>query len=130
MSENKKAAENARKAGTYLFSAACGAACSVVLLLIFAAAMYVLGLPPSMAGTMSFVSFAAGCALSGLICGLIKRKNGLRNGVICALALFLPLVLISALSGSLSGEGVIPALLAALSSSCIGSVIGVNRRER
>ncbi len=130
MSGNKKAADTAKKAGTYIFSTVCGALCSGVLLLVFAAAMYILGLPPSMADSLSVIAFAAGCVLSGLICGLIKRKNGLRNGVICALALFLPLALISALSGNLSGSGIIPELITALLASCIGSVIGVNRRER
>lgn len=130
MSGNKKSADTVKKAGTYIFSTVCGAVCSGVLLLVFAAAMYILGLPPSMADALSLISFAAGCALSGLLCGLIKRKNGLRNGVICALALFLPLALISALSGSLSGGGIIPELLTALAASCTGAVIGVNRRER
>ncbi len=130
MSVNKKPGLLYKTAAAFLFSTLCGTAASAILLILFTGVMYGLGLPPSIAGALSFAAFAAGCALSGFICGIIRQHRGLKIGAVCALLMILPLIAVSALSGNLTGAGVIPKLITALCSSCIGSVIGVNRKRR
>ena len=129
MSVNKKNSDNIKRAAAYAFSVFCGIAATAALIMLFSGVMYAFGLPPDMAGTMSLLSFAAGCALCGFVCGCIKQRGGLRIGFICA-ALMCGIVLaFSVFSGNFTGAAAVPKLLAAVTSACIGAVFAVNRRR-
>ena len=130
MSVNKKSDETMKKAGTYLFSTLCGAVLSGVLIAAFTGLMYVLGFPPETAGFLSVTAFAAGCLLSGFICGRIKRRRGLVCGLICAAAALAAVFTVSLISGNVSGSYAVMKVIVAALSSCTGSVIGVNSRAQ
>jgi len=117
-----------KKLFTYLFSTACGAAVSGIMVLLSAFVAYILGFKRDMAGGMAFVALAAGCFVSGLICGLIKRRGGLRSGAICAAAMLVPLLLISLFTDGFTGGETVVKIASMLIASCTGAVIGVNRR--
>lgn len=128
LSGNRKNNETVKKIGTYIFSAVCGFAAAGALLALFSAAMYALGMPPQTAGGMSLFAFAAGCMLSGFVCGSIKRHGGLRAGAICAAVMSAVVLSVSMISGNATGGLAVIKLLTALAASCTGAVLGVNRR--
>lgn len=131
MSVNKKTAGLTKKAASFVFSALCGYIASTLVILVFSAAMYVLGLPPRMADVLSIVSFGAGCFICGLICGIIKKRGGLKSGVICAAVMTAPILFVSAVADSFSPGEAAAKLTAACICCCAGSVVGVNTcRER
>ena len=128
MSENKKNYDELKKVSTYLLSFLCGTAASGILLALFSLAMYILGLPPEIAGALSFIAFAAGCILSGFVCGSIKRRRGLRCGIVCAAAMLCVPLTVSLISGSFTGLSLVPKLIGAVTGACTGAVLGVNRK--
>ena len=128
LSVNKKTGETLKKAGTYAFSTVCGALAAALLAAAFSSVMYILGLPPEIAEPLALIAFAAGCLLSGLVCGLIKGRGGLKNGLICALIMTAAVASVSLIAGGFDGSAAPSKLVTAVLSSCIGSVYGVNRK--
>ena len=128
LSVNKKTHDTVKRAGTFVFSVLCGMLSCGVLLLLFSAVMYVLGLLPEIAGVLALVSFAAGCLLAGFICGSIKQHGGLKAGLICALLMTSAVVIGSLFTGGFSGGSALVKLISAVISSCTGAVLGVNRK--
>ena len=129
MSVNKKTNDNIKRAAAYVFSALCGTAASAALILIFSGIMYAVVLPPHTAGVMSFIAFAAGCMLCGFICGCIKKRGGLKIGLISAVIMTFAVIAVSFFTGNLTGTAAFAKSASALCASCIGSVVGVNRRR-
>ena len=128
MSVNRKKELLLKKAGAYGFSVICGIMCSCLLATALSGIMYVLGASPQTAGVLSAGAFAAGCFAAGFICGYIKKKGGLRVGVICAEVMSAVLMVVSALSGNLTGSETLSKLIVSVVSSCAGAVVAVNRR--
>lgn len=128
MSVNKKTHDTVKRAGTFVFSVMCGMLSCGVLLLLFSAVMYVLGLLPEIAGVLALVSFAAGCLLAGFICGSIKQHGGLKAGLVCALLMTSAVVIGSLFTGGFSGGSALVKLISAVIASCTGAVLGVNRK--
>ena len=117
-----------KKLFTYIFSVICGLLTSGLLIMLFAFIEYALGMKRDMAGGMAFLAFAAGCLVSGLICGLIKHRGGLKIGAVCAAAVLLLTVTVSLISGGFSGGELLMKTVTALVAACTGAVIGVNRK--
>lgn len=130
LSANRRVNENVKKAAAYLFAALCGILVSGAFLALFSGVMYVLSMPPETAGAMSLISLAAGCVCAGYVCGAIKRRGGLRAGLICAALISAFTLLVSALTGNLTGAFAAARLITAAASSCTGSVYAVNRTPR
>ena len=128
LSAKGKEHDRTKKAAAYVFSAACGAVSSAVMTAAFAAVMYILGLPPRSAGTMSFFAFAAGCFVCGFVCGSIKKRRGLVIGAVCALIMTAVTFGISLAAGEITAGTAWIKPIAALAASCTGAVWGVNRR--
>lgn len=126
MSVRKKNSAAIRLAASYILPVLCGFAVSAVLSLLAAGVMYALGMPPSSSGFLSFAALAAGAFTAGLLCGLIRRRGGLKRGALCSALFLVPLLIISALTGNLTGEALIAKALSVLMCSCTGAVIGVN----
>ena len=129
LSVNKKNNDNIKRVAAYAFSVVCGIAASAALILLFSGVMYAFGFPPGTAGTMSLLAFAAGCALCGFVCGCIKQRGGLRIGLICAGFMCAAVLAGSLVTGEFTGGMLVPKLLTAAVSACIGSVCAVNRRR-
>jgi putative membrane protein (TIGR04086 family) len=113
---------------TYIFSTACGALAAAIMVLLLALVSYILGFKRDMAGGMAFAALTGRCFVSGLICGLIRKRGGLISGAVCAAAMLIPLLLISLFTGGFSGSEIIVKTASMLTASCTGAVIGVNRR--
>lgn len=127
MSVNKRSDEKLKRAGTYVFSLLCGAAAAGILLAAFPALMYALEMPPESAGVFAFTALAAGCLVSGFVCGSIKRRGGLRCGLICAGLISAVLLAVSLITGNADGSSAAARLLTTAAGCCTGAVIGVNR---
>ncbi len=112
---------------TYILAAVCGILTTAALTALFAAVAYTLQMKRDMAGGMAFLAFAAGCFVSGLICGLIKKRGGLRVGAVCAVVLLVPALAVSLISGSFTGAELAAKTISALLASAVGAVIGVNK---
>ncbi len=130
LSENKKNNAAIKLAASYILPLLCGTAVSAVLIALSAWLMCVLGLPHSTAGGASFVALAAGTLASGALCGLIRRRGGLKCGAICGILFLLPMLVISAVSGNISGSAFAGKILTIMLVSCIGGVLGVNAGHR
>lgn len=102
---------------------------SAAFILLFALCSYVLGLRREMAGGMAVLAFAAGCFVSGLLCGLIKRHGGLASGAVCAAVMLVITAAVSLLTGSFTGAELPGRCVCAVLSACTGAVIGVNRQK-
>lgn len=126
MSEQRN--ELMKRAGTYVFSTALGAAAAVLLLLLFALVMYALQLPLSISGFLALFSLGTGCMLSGYVCSRIKKHSGLRHGFRCAVILLALCLLGALLFGEVKGADSIAKVLTSVITGCTGGVLGVNRR--
>ncbi|MCR4780217.1 MAG: TIGR04086 family membrane protein [Ruminiclostridium sp.] len=114
---------------TYTIPTLCGVAVSAALIALLALCSYVLGFRRDMAGGMALTAFAAGCFVSGLLCGLIKRRGGIAAGAVCAAAMLALTAAVSLLTGNFTGTELAGRSLCALAAACTGSVIGVNRER-
>lgn len=114
---------------TYTIPAVCGVLVSAALVMLCALISYMLGFRRDTAGGMALLAFAAGCFVSGLLCGLIKRQGGLKAGAVCAAIMLTLTAAVSLLSGNFTGTELPGRCLCALLFACAGSVIGVNRRR-
>ena len=113
---------------TYLLSAALGAAAGGLVLLLFSLVIWLLQLPVELGGALSLLAFGAGCLVSGVTAGAVRRAGGLLGGLKAALALFLVLVIITFFMGEMSGEFLLGRLTVTVICGSVGGVIGVNRR--
>ncbi|MCL2019333.1 MAG: TIGR04086 family membrane protein [Oscillospiraceae bacterium] len=112
----------------YLLSAIFGAAAGGLSIPFFSFLIWFLQLPVSFSGTFSLMAFGFGCLISGVSAGILKRRNGILNGVRAALILLLVLIIIAFLLGNLSGELILGRLVTAVLCGSVGGVIGVNRK--
>ena len=118
-----------KKIITYTIPTVCGAFVSAALIMLSAAVSFMLGLKRDSAGGMAAAAFAAGCFVSGLLCGLIKKQGGLKAGAVCAGIMMIITAAVSLLSGSFTGAELPGRCICALLFACAGAVIGVNRRR-
>jgi putative membrane protein (TIGR04086 family) len=114
---------------TYIISTLCGTGASAALTALFALAAYAVGFRRDMAGGMAVLAYAAGCFVSGLVCGLIKRHKGLVSGAVCGALMLSLTAAVSLLTGNFTGAGLPGRAVCALLAACTGAVIGVNRRD-
>lgn len=118
-----------KKIFTYIFSAVCGILTAAALTALFAALAFALQMKRDMAGGMAFIAFIAGCFVSGLLCGLIKKRGGLKIGAVCGGVLLILSLSVSVISGNFTGAELAAKTAAALLAGCTGAVIGVNRKS-
>ena len=130
MAVDKRYSDTAKKAGTYIFSTICGMALSLLMIVISAYIMRGFDLPPAAAGLLALISFGAGCLISGLICGRIKRSRGLRHGFRCAVIMLFIVMLGALFGGRMDGSAALAKIITAVICGCTGGVIGVNRDDR
>ena len=118
-----------KKILTYTIPAVCGTAVSAVLILLFALCSYAVGFRRDTAGGMAVLAFAAGCFVSGLLCGLIKRRGGLAAGAVCAAVMLGLTAAVSLLTGSFTGTELPGRCVCALRAAGTGAVIGVHSKR-
>ena len=101
--------------------------------LLTLAAAAVIALPLSftdiaadMAGAAAIACMAAGAFICGRTGGAIRRRNGLKTGMLCGALYFIPLMIISVIAGA-AGSIMLPVkALVCLAFSAAGGVAGVN----
>ncbi len=110
-----------------LLSAAIGLAVIFVCVLLFAAATYFLLENMDYNGFFSSASEAVGAFAGSFICGKYRRRNGLREGICCALLIFGILSVFGLIfTGGIPG---IKNLLLLSVSGAAGGVYGVNSKR-
>ncbi|MBD5115311.1 MAG: TIGR04086 family membrane protein [Ruminococcaceae bacterium] len=110
----------------FAISVAIGAASVFAALLISAAVVYMMQLPVEICGVFGVISLAFGCMAAGYALGRKKQRQGLKQGFLCGIALFLLCVFGSLIFGSVSAAGFFGRLVACVISGAVGGVIGVN----
>ncbi len=103
--------------------------CAVFLLtfLIASGIIYFVDLKRSMVYPAAIFSFCLSAFISGVLCGLKQRKNGLLNALIYVTPINIIIVLISLVFNNFSFDAnVLVSLLLMIISSIMGGIIGVN----
>ena len=114
----------------YIASAVLGAIAAGIALLLFALAVFLMGLPLEYSGFFSALAFGIGCLVAGFAAGAFKRQGGLRSGILAALMFALPVVLFGGALGGLISvitSATFNKLVIAVGCGALGGVLGVNK---
>ena len=106
-----------------------GALAAVTVLLLTSAVMFVLQLPADWGYIMGLVSLSTGCFVSGYVLGRKKRRGGIKQGLLCGLALFLLCLIGGLIFGSVTAGGFFAKLSVCVIAGVAGGVMGVNNRS-
>lgn len=106
-----------------------GALTSIACVLLFALVTWALQLSVELSGKFGLFALGCGCLICGIIGGRYKRHAGLLTGLSAALLLFLPVVLVSLITGGFSGELFLSRLVTTIICGAVGGVIGVNHKQ-
>lgn len=129
LSVKKSYRELLRRMSTYILSTAAGTGVSVILLLSFAALMYAFTLPLYFSGYLALVALGAGCIVSGIVAGRIKKRCGLKVGFRCGVIMLVLCALGALIFGRFDGSYALVKTITVVITGCCGGVIGVNRRR-
>lgn len=112
---------------TFIISAAIGAIITFATLFILAVIMHICEIESKYASAISSIGLAVGTFFGGYIYSKKRAQKGLLNGFLMALALFLPIAIISLLTGTVN-LNILTALhlIIMLLSGGIGGIFGVN----
>lgn len=129
MSIKKNYRELLSRMSTYILSTTVGAGVSVIFLLSFATLMYAFTMPLYFSGYLALVALGAGCIVSGIVAGRIKKRCGLKVGFRCGVIMLALCALGSLIWGRLDGSAALVKTITVVITGCCGGVIGVNRRK-
>jgi len=129
MTSRKSGQSGTRKFRAYITAVVLGIFASGAALLLSSLIIYLFGLPVVYGKFFALASFGAGSAVSGFAAGVIKRQNGIASGIKAALLFMLPIILISYITGNLTGEDSLTRFIAAVLCGAAGGVIGVNKNN-
>lgn len=113
----------------YILSLVIGAFFALLALLVFSAALWILGMPVELGGVFASLSFGTGCLAAGIAIGRIKKHGGLSKGFKAGLIMLLPVIPAALISGGLTAEHLAGRLAIAVLCGMVGGVIGVNKRS-
>ena len=105
---------------------AVGAAAAAIVLLLAALVMFALQLPGETGYAMGLLSLSVGCLASGYVLGRKKQRSGIKQGVLCGMAMFLVCLVGGVILGSVTVGGIFVKLGICLGTGVVGGVIGVN----
>jgi len=111
----------------FLFSTVVGIIAGALTLPIFSLIMWFLQLPITFGEGFALTAFGVACLAGGFAAGKLKRHYGLLNGLKAGFLLFLMLVAVSFVLGSLTGEFFIGRLTVTVICGSAGGVLGVNK---
>lgn len=103
-----------------------GAFAAIAFLLLTSLAVFMLQLPSGWGYVMGLVSLAAGCLTAGYVLGRKKKRSGIKQGVLCGMALFLLCLIGGVIFGSVTAGGFFAKLTVCLIAGIAGGVLGVN----
>ena len=129
MSVKKSYRELFGRIRTYILSTAVGAGVSVILLLSFAALTYAFTMPLYFSGYLALVALGAGCIVSGIVAGRIKKRCGLKVGFRCGVIMLALCAFGALIFGKLDGSAALVKTITVVITGCCGGVIGVNRKR-
>lgn len=102
-----------------------------VCLFVFGEIAVKIDLPDGIMSVMAQISLAAGCFAAAYTVSKQRRRNGLLSGLCCGAVVFAVIFLLGIIfAGSFSLGGFISKILAVLSCSALGGIIGVNSKKR
>ena len=105
-----------------------GALAAIAVLLLTSLVLFLLQLPADLGYIMGLLSLSAGCLTAGYVLGRSKRKNGIKQGALCSVTLFLLCLIGGVIFGSVTLGGFFSKLLVCLTAGIIGGVAGVNSK--
>lgn len=105
--------------------------CMLILLLITFILVKIQKFPETLVVPAAIFTACIGAFVGGYFSARVKKNNGLLMGAVCALVLFVLLLLIGSLfAGDMFGVVSLLRMSAMLISGAIGGVLGVNKRRR
>ena len=105
-----------------------GAFAAVAVLLLTSLVLFVLQLPADWGYIMGLVSLSTGCFVSGCVLGRKKGQGGIKQGLLCGMALFLLCLAGGVVFGSVTVGGFFSKLAVCVIAGVTGGVTGVNSR--
>lgn len=102
---------------------------ALCVLLLSSAVIFVLQLPEDWGYIMGLVSLAVGCFTAGYLLGRKKKRSGIKQGVLCGMALFLLCLIGGFIFGNVTVGGFFGKLAVCLCAGVISGVMGVNSRS-
>lgn len=112
----------------YILALIIGAFFALLALLVFSAALWILGFPVELGGVFASLSFGIGCLASGIAIGRIKKRGGLSKGFKVGILMLIPVIPAALISGGFSAGHLAGRLAVAVLCGMVGGVIGVNKR--
>lgn len=108
-----------------------GAISCMLFLLALAAFMGMRDVPQSLVSLFSILAFVLGGFISGFVSASLAREKGLLLGLVCALGLFIILLLVNLMfDGGGIGMQAVVKLIAVMLAAAIGGILGVNRKKK
>lgn len=105
----------------------CGGAAALITAALGALLLALVGASAGMAGAAAIAASAVGSFVCGRTAGVIRRRDGLKIGVLCG-AMFFLLLLVPALIFGTAGSFMLPVKAAiCLAFAAAGGVVGVNK---
>ena len=106
-----------------------GALTAIGVTLLTSLVLFILQLPSDWGYVMGLLSLSAGCCAAGYVLGRKKRRSGIKQGVLCGLAMFLLCLIGGVFFGSVTLGGFFAKLGVCLAAGIVGGVAGVNSRS-
>lgn len=106
-----------------------GAFAAIAVLLLTSLVMFVLQLPSEWGYIMGLAAQATGCLTAGYVLGRKKHRSGIKQGVLCGMALFLLCLAGGIIFGSVTVGGFFGKLAVCLVAGIVGGVMGVNSAD-
>lgn len=118
-----------RRFGPYAAGLIIGYVSSVIFAVLAAFLLYITDSAEAMSGTAAVIITAIAAFLTGRSAGKRRRRDGLATGAACALLYFLPMLLISIVTGAFGGVLMWVRLILCIVFGAAGGVAGVNSSD-
>lgn len=106
-----------------------GAFAAIAVLLLTSLVLFILQLPADSGYVMGLLSLSVGCLAAGYVLGRKKGKGGIKQGLLCGIALFLLCLIGGMIFGSVTVGGFFSKLAVCVIAGAAGGVAGVNSRS-
>ena len=110
----------------FALSLAVGGAVCFAILLFFSLIMWILQFPVEWGGLLGSIALAFGCFAGGLALGKQKKREGIKQGLLCGSGLLLISLVLGFIFGDVSFGGIVGKALVCWITGAVGGVFGVN----
>ena len=110
----------------FALSLAVGGAVCLAVLFLFSLIMWVLQLPIEWSGFLGLLALTFGCFAGSFALGKQKKREGIKQGLLCGSGLLLISLVLGFIFGDVSFGGIVGKALVCWLAGAVGGVFGVN----